>query len=232
MSRTRRLAALATGAALLLSACSSARATDAAPTASPAAGKLTPVTVVLDWTPNTNHSGLYLALANGWYKDAGLDVKVVEPGDTSGLQLLAAGQADFAYSVAEELLPARAAGADVVSVATVIEHNTSSLLSLTSAGITRPRDLRGQEVRLLRLRPRKGHHLEPRQVRRRRPFEGEVRAARERRLPHRAHAEPVRRRMGVRCMGHDPSARRGRLWTCPRSPSATGSTASPTGTRR
>jgi len=144
MSHTRRLAALATGAALLLTACSSAQAADTASSASPAAGKLTPVTVVLDWTPNTNHSGLYLALANGWYKDAGLDVKVVEPGETSGLQLLAAGQADFAYSVAEELLPARAAGADVVSVATVIEHNTSSLLSLTSAGITRPRDLEGK----------------------------------------------------------------------------------------
>lgn len=102
------------------------------------------VTVVLDWTPNTNHSGLYLAQAEGWFEDEGLDVEIIEPGETSGLQLVAAGQADFAYSVAEGLVPARAAGADVVSVATVIEHNTSSLISLSEDGITRPRDLEGK----------------------------------------------------------------------------------------
>ena len=54
------------------------------------------VTVVLDWTPNTNHTGLYLAQAEGWFADEGLDVEIVEPGETSGLQLVAAGQADFA----------------------------------------------------------------------------------------------------------------------------------------
>jgi len=148
---TALTAALAAAAALSLAACStSASATNASPgasdgTATEASADLTPVTVVLDWTPNTNHSGLYLALANGWYEDEGLDVTVIQPGDTSGLQLLAAGQADFAFSVAEGLLPARAAGADVISIATVIEHNTSSLLSLTSDGITRPRDLEGKK---------------------------------------------------------------------------------------
>jgi ABC-type nitrate/sulfonate/bicarbonate transport system substrate-binding protein len=141
MNHTSRLAALVAGAAVSLAACSSTPATDAT---SDAPEDLTPVSVVLDWTPNTNHSGLYLALANGWYEDAGLDVTVIEPGETSGLQLLAAGQADFAYSVAEGLLPARAAGADVVSLATVIERNTSSLISLTEDGITRPRDLEGK----------------------------------------------------------------------------------------
>jgi ABC-type nitrate/sulfonate/bicarbonate transport system substrate-binding protein len=107
-------------------------------------GDLREITVVLDWTPNTNHSGLYLAQAEGWFEDEGLDVEIVEPGETSGLQLVVAGQADFAYSVAEGLVPARAAGADVVSVATVIEHNTSSLISLSEDGITRPRDLEGK----------------------------------------------------------------------------------------
>lgn len=102
------------------------------------------VTVVLDWTPNTNHSGLYVAQAEGYFAQEGLAVEILEPGETSGLQLVAAGQADFAYSVAEGLVPARAAGADVVSVATVIEHNTSSLLSLADDGITRPRDLEGK----------------------------------------------------------------------------------------
>ena len=102
------------------------------------------VAVILDWTPNTNHSGLYLAQAKGFYAQAGLDVKLIEPGDTSGLQLLAAGQADFALSVAESLVPARVEGIPVVSIAALIEHNTSSLVSLASKNKTRPRDLAGK----------------------------------------------------------------------------------------
>lgn len=101
------------------------------------------VTVVLDWTPNTNHSGIYLARAKGWYRAAGLDVKVVEPGDTPSLEILGAGKADVAVSVQEELIPARAKGLPVVSIGAVIQHNTSSLLSLRSAGIAQPADLAG-----------------------------------------------------------------------------------------
>ena len=41
------------------------------------AEKLIPFTVVLDWTPNTNHTGMYVALAKGWYKQQGLDVKIL-----------------------------------------------------------------------------------------------------------------------------------------------------------
>lgn len=129
--RTRALALAA--AVALLASCSTATASD----------DRQHVDVVLDWTPNTNHSGLYVAQERGYFADAGLDVTIVEPGETSGSQLLAAGKADFAYTVAESLVPARDQGADIVSVATVIEHNTSSLISLASSGITRPRDLAG-----------------------------------------------------------------------------------------
>ncbi len=100
--------------------------------------------VVLDWTPNTNHSGWYLARAKGWYRKAGLDVSFVEPGDSAALQLLAAGKADVAVSVAEDVIPARAEGLPVQSVAAIIEHNTSGLVSLAGDGIRRPRDLEGK----------------------------------------------------------------------------------------
>lgn len=106
--------------------------------------KLEKFTVVLDWTPNTNHSGMFLADARGWYSEAGLDVEFVEPGDSSSIQLLAGGKADVAVSVSEEVVPARSEGLPVRSVAAVIEHNTSSLVSLASAGIERPRDLEGR----------------------------------------------------------------------------------------
>lgn len=107
-------------------------------------GKLTPVTLVLDWTPNTNHSGFYLAKDNGFYKDNGLDVTIIEPGADGGLAQLSAGNAQFVVSVAESLLPARAAGAKVVSVASIIQHNTSSLIVPKDRGITRPKDLEGK----------------------------------------------------------------------------------------
>lgn len=132
------LAALAASA--VLAACGPASATGGSSAAATPHHK---VTVVLDWTPNTNHSGLYLALDRGYFAAAGLDVDVVVPGDTSGLQLVAVGKADFAYSAAEGLVPAREQGADVVSVAAVIQHDTSSLVSLASGGIDRPRDLAG-----------------------------------------------------------------------------------------
>jgi ABC-type nitrate/sulfonate/bicarbonate transport system substrate-binding protein len=106
--------------------------------------RLRPFTVVLDWTPNTNHAGMYLAQANGWYEDAGLAVKFIEPGEAGALQVLAAGKADVAVSVQEDVTPAVAEGLPVRSVAAIIEHNTSSLLSLASDGITEPADLAGK----------------------------------------------------------------------------------------
>ena len=108
-----------------------------------AAAGVDKVTVVLDWTPNTNHSGLYLAQARGWYRQAGLEVRFIQPGDVSSLQLLAAGKADVAVSVQEEVVPARAQGLPVVSIAAILQHNTSSLVSLADRGIRRPRDLAG-----------------------------------------------------------------------------------------
>jgi ABC-type nitrate/sulfonate/bicarbonate transport system substrate-binding protein len=108
-----------------------------------ASTELRSVSVVLDWSVNTNHTGLYLAQAEGYFADRGLDVHLIEPGDTSGLQLLAAGKADFAVSVSESLVPARIEGAPVVSVAAIIQQNTSSLISLADRGIRTPADLAG-----------------------------------------------------------------------------------------
>ena len=70
-------------------------------------------------------------------------MKIVEPGDVGALQLLVGGQADVAFSPQEELIPARAEGIPVVAVAAVIQHNTSSLLSLADTGIRGPGDLAG-----------------------------------------------------------------------------------------
>lgn len=110
------------------------------------AGGRTQLTVLLDWTPNTNHSGIYIAREKGWYKKAGLNVRIIEPGENSNAtQMLATGKADFAISTEEDITPAIAQGLPVVSVGAILQHNTSSLYALKSAGITRPRDLAGKK---------------------------------------------------------------------------------------
>lgn len=101
------------------------------------------ITLMLDWTPNTNHNGIYLAKEKGWYRDAGIDLQIIQPGQSGSVQALGAGKADLAITVSEELLPARAQGADVVSIAAIIQHNTSSLVALADSGIKGPADLPG-----------------------------------------------------------------------------------------
>jgi ABC-type nitrate/sulfonate/bicarbonate transport system substrate-binding protein len=121
-----------------------AAAGDAGTAATAPKGAPQKVTVVLDWTPNTNHSGLYLAQQRGYYKDAGLDVEILQPDQNGAEQQLAAGNAMFAVSVSENILPARAQGIPLVSIAAILQHNTSSLVAPADRGITRPRDLAGK----------------------------------------------------------------------------------------
>lgn len=110
-------------------------------TAAAAARPLTPVSLLLDWTPNTNHTGVYVALERGWYAEEGLDLKLLTPGEGGSVeQLVAAGKVDFGVSFQEWVTNARAAGLPLVSVAAVIQHNTSGFASLKSRNITRPRD--------------------------------------------------------------------------------------------
>lgn len=103
-----------------------------------------PVTLMLNWTPNAHHVGIYAALAEGWYADAGIDLTVVEPADAGVEQAVASGAAQLGLAQAESLLPARAAGVPVVSVAAVLPVNDSALFALAADGIERPRDLEGK----------------------------------------------------------------------------------------
>ncbi len=103
----------------------------------PDSRELQPVTVMLDWTPNTNHTGLYVARDKGWYADEGLQVDIVEPTEGGTTQLVATGKAQFGVSYQEDVTQARASDVPVVSIAAVIQHNTSGFASLKDKGITR-----------------------------------------------------------------------------------------------
>ena len=100
------------------------------------------VTVILDWTPNTNHTGLYVAKEKGYYKDLGLDVEIIQPSEGSSLQLLAAGKGDFAVSYQEDLTYARTSDSPlpVKAIAAIIQHNTSGFASPKEKGIETVKD--------------------------------------------------------------------------------------------
>lgn len=103
------------------------------------------VTVVLDWFPNTNHTGLYVAKTKEYYKNQGLDVNIIQPGDNVTVeQMIASGKADFGISYQENVTSARAEDVPVVSIATIMQHNTSAFASLKKDNITSPKDFEGK----------------------------------------------------------------------------------------
>lgn len=103
------------------------------------------ITFVLDWTPNTNHTGLYVALEKGYFEEAGLDVEIVQPPEDGAVVLVASGKAQFGISF-QDSLAAALAGDDalpVTAVASVIQHNTSGIISRAGEGMDRPKGMEG-----------------------------------------------------------------------------------------
>ena len=107
---------------------------------------MTPITVCLDWTPNTNHTGLYVALEKGYYAEAGLDVTIVQPPEDGATQACSAGQAQFAIDAQDTLAPAFTSDTpmNVTAVAALIQHNTSGIISLKGQGMDTPKGLEGK----------------------------------------------------------------------------------------
>jgi ABC-type nitrate/sulfonate/bicarbonate transport system substrate-binding protein len=104
------------------------------------------IRVLLDWTPNTNHTGLFVAWEKGWFAEEGLRVTITQPPEDEALVLLASGRAEFAVSFQESMGPAIAKQRDalpVTAVAAIISHNTSGIMSLKERNIQRPSDLEG-----------------------------------------------------------------------------------------
>ncbi len=103
-------------------------------------GEKVKITVVLDWTPNTNHTGIYAAKNLGYYEEEGLDVTIIQPGNGTSDQLVASGKAQFGVSYQESVTLARLQDIPVVSIAAVIQHNTSGFYSKEDKGIKTPKD--------------------------------------------------------------------------------------------
>ena len=107
--------------------------------------KLTTMNLALDWTPNTNHTGIYVALAQKWYQAEGIDLHLLPySASVSPDVLVSSGKADVGVSSTEGIVADAAVNQPVVSIAAIIQHNTSALVTLASSGLNRPGELDGK----------------------------------------------------------------------------------------
>lgn len=98
------------------------------------------VSVLLDWTPNTNHTGLIVASKKGFYKEYGLDVEIIQANEGGTSQLVGANQGTFGISYQEEVTFACEKGIPVKAIAAIIQHNTSGFASPKEKNIVTPVD--------------------------------------------------------------------------------------------
>jgi putative hydroxymethylpyrimidine transport system substrate-binding protein len=104
-------------------------------------------TLVLDFTPNAVHSGIYAAQRRGYYEDAGIDLTIRQPGEsTDAPKLLASGRAEFAILDIHDLGIARERGLDLVGAMPLVQRPLAAVLAHTASGVRRPRDLEGRTV--------------------------------------------------------------------------------------
>ena len=106
------------------------------------------ISIVLDWTPNTNHTGLFVAKELGYFKEEGLEnVEIVQPPEGSTTALIGAGGAQFGISFQDTLAKSFSndSPVPVTAVAAIIQHNTSGIISLKDKGIESPKKLEGHK---------------------------------------------------------------------------------------
>ena len=103
------------------------------------------ITFVLDWTPNTNHTGLYEAQEKGYFEEAGLEVEIVQPPEDGAEVLVASGKAQFGVSFQDSMAAALVGenALPISAVAAVIQHNTSGIISRKGEGMDTPKGMEG-----------------------------------------------------------------------------------------
>lgn len=109
-------------------------------------GEVEDVTIILDYVANTNHTGMYVALDQGFYQEEGLNVKIIEPTEGATATLIAVGKGDFGISYQEDVTVALASKdpLPIKAVATVIQHNTSGFATYEDKNITSVKDFEGK----------------------------------------------------------------------------------------
>jgi NitT/TauT family transport system substrate-binding protein/putative hydroxymethylpyrimidine transport system substrate-binding protein len=105
------------------------------------------VALMLDFTPNAVHSGIYAAERRGYYGEEGFDLQIRQPGDPGAVpKLLAAGRVDLAILDIHDLGIAREQGLDVVGTMAIVQRPLASIIAPADGPVRRPRDLEGRTV--------------------------------------------------------------------------------------
>lgn len=102
------------------------------------------VTLLLDWKPNTNHLGFYVAVAKDYYAEQGIHLKILNPTQSTATALVGTGNADFGISYANNLMYARNANVPVVTIAGIIQNDTSCFVWRKTVKIKSVKDLEGK----------------------------------------------------------------------------------------
>lgn len=112
-----------------------------------AAGDTTKLSFCLDYTPNTNHTGIYVAQSKGYFSDEGLEIEIIQPGDGTAEQVIGSGQAQFGVSYQDYIANSLASDnpMPIEALAAIIQHNTSGIMSRKEDDITRFAALEGHE---------------------------------------------------------------------------------------
>jgi ABC-type nitrate/sulfonate/bicarbonate transport system substrate-binding protein len=105
--------------------------------------KSTKIILMLDWVPNTNHTGIFVAQEKGYFLENGLEVEIIQPGEVYAEQAVSGGAADFGISFQEQVTLARVDDVPIVSIAAMIQHNTSGFASRGALGAQSPSDWEG-----------------------------------------------------------------------------------------
>lgn len=110
-------------------------------------GEAEKLTLDLDFYPNPDHAGIYMAEKEGFFKEAGLEVTIDSPSDPAApLKEVVAGRADLAITYEPEVMLAHEKGLDVVAVAALVNRPLTSLMWLKKSGIKSVADLQGKTV--------------------------------------------------------------------------------------
>lgn len=103
---------------------------------------LTKITIALDWTPNTNHTGIYVADKLGYFEEAGIEIEIIEALESGAEAVVGSNTAQFGISFQDYLVPILSAPSDeqlpITAIAAIIQHNTSGIISPKDLGLTSP----------------------------------------------------------------------------------------------
>jgi putative hydroxymethylpyrimidine transport system substrate-binding protein len=111
------------------------------------AAEAQPFGLTLDFYPNPDHAGIYMAQKLGYFRDAGLDVSIDTPSDPAApIKQVAAGQTDLAISYEPEVMLADEKGLDTIAVGALVERPLTSMIWLRESGIKGIGGLRGKTI--------------------------------------------------------------------------------------